>query len=76
MLMKGFVELAVMMQDLESEKESLIAEPAKLDILWNEMIQMCLWYVLQQAEVGRSDTYKGETLRFSSHPLLRRSTIN
>ncbi|KZT38776.1 DUF89 domain-containing protein [Sistotremastrum suecicum HHB10207 ss-3] len=36
-------QLASMMQELESEKEALIKEPARLEVLWDEMIQMCLW---------------------------------
>ena len=34
------------MHDLESEKDELIADPDKLLVIFREMIQMCLWYVL------------------------------
>ncbi len=33
-----------MMQDLESEKETIRSNPETLKVLFNEMIQMCLWY--------------------------------
>lgn len=40
------VELAKTMHDLESEKKELVDDPEKLEVLFKEMIQMCLWYVL------------------------------
>ena len=33
------------MHELEAEKQSLQSDPAKLAVLFKEMIQMCLWYV-------------------------------
>lgn len=38
-----FAEISTTMHGLDSEKEELISDPEKLKILFNEMIQMCLW---------------------------------
>ncbi|KAJ3727729.1 DUF89 domain-containing protein [Lentinula raphanica] len=35
--------IATIMHELESEKEALEADPSKLKVLFQEMIQMCLW---------------------------------
>jgi hypothetical protein len=31
------------MNELESQKATLESDPAKLEVLFKEMIQMCLW---------------------------------
>lgn len=33
------------MYELESTKNELDSDPSKIAVLFNEMIQMCLWYV-------------------------------
>lgn len=43
--MTPFVELAQMMLKLDDERQLLDHDEAKLEILWDEMIQMCLWYI-------------------------------
>ena len=34
------------MQELETTKAGLQSDVTKLDVLFNEMIQMCLWFVI------------------------------
>jgi damage-control phosphatase, subfamily III len=36
-------EISTTMHGLDSDKEELRSDPEKLKILFNEMIQMCLW---------------------------------
>ncbi|KAI0316951.1 DUF89 domain-containing protein [Amylostereum chailletii] len=36
-------QLATTMHELEAEKEALISDPDKLEVIFREMIQMCLW---------------------------------
>ncbi|KAI0049733.1 DUF89 domain-containing protein [Auriscalpium vulgare] len=36
-------QLATTMHDLEAEKDTLASDPDKLEVLFREMIQMCLW---------------------------------
>ena len=43
-IVTAFSELATMIQVLESEKETIRSNPETLKVLFNEMIQMCLWY--------------------------------
>ena len=38
-------ELASSMHEIEIEKDKIKSDPAKLSVLFKEMIQMCLWYV-------------------------------
>lgn len=37
--------IATTMHELRANPEAVKADPEKLKILFNEMIQMCLWYV-------------------------------
>jgi hypothetical protein len=37
------VEISTTMHGLDSDKEDLRSDPEKFKILFNEMIQMCLW---------------------------------
>ena len=39
------LEIATTMHELESEKAKLEGDPDKLEVLFKEMIQMCLWLV-------------------------------
>ena len=39
------IELATTMHDLEAEKDALEADPDKLEVIFREMVQMCLWQV-------------------------------
>jgi hypothetical protein len=39
------LEIATTMYELESEKVKLQEDPDKLEVLFREMIQMCLWLV-------------------------------
>ena len=41
--MQTYLELAAMMHELEETKEELQSDPSKIAVLFNEMIQMCLW---------------------------------
>lgn len=36
-------ELASSMHEIEIEKDGIISDPARLSVLFKEMIQMCLW---------------------------------
>ena len=38
-------ELASSMYEIEVEKDKIAPDPAKLSVLFKQMIQMCLWYV-------------------------------
>lgn len=42
-------ELASSIHEIEIEKDKIQSDPAKLSVLFKEMIQMCLWYVPCQA---------------------------
>jgi hypothetical protein len=37
--------LATTMHEIEKEKDAYAADPAKLEVLFKEMIQICLWSV-------------------------------
>ena len=39
------VELATTMHELERDKAKLAADPQSLNVIFKQMIQMCLWYV-------------------------------
>jgi hypothetical protein len=43
--MKFREELAQTMHELEIEREALFKDPSRLRVLFEEMLQMCLWYV-------------------------------
>ena len=57
------------MHELGTNPEAVKADPEKLKVLFNEMIQMCLWYArLVLAEYSSYDPHVqpctlGETLR-------------
>jgi len=57
------------MHELGANPEAVKADPEKLKVLFNEMIQMCLWYArLVLAEYSSYDPHVqpctlGETLR-------------
>ena len=38
-------ELASSMYEIEVDKDKISSDPARMSILFKEMIQMCLWYV-------------------------------
>ena len=38
-------EIANTMHELESEKSKFAGDPDKLEVLFREMIQICLWFV-------------------------------
>ena len=47
------VELASSMHEIEIEKDKIISDPAKLSVLFREMVQMCLWYVSTPPQIRR-----------------------
>lgn len=44
-----FLELATTMHELDRDKTKLASDPQNLNVIFKEMIQMCLWYVLRPA---------------------------
>lgn len=42
-----FLEISTTMHELDSNKSALESDPDKLEVLFKEMIQMCLWYTNQ-----------------------------
>jgi hypothetical protein len=42
------------MHDIDIEKDKIKSDPAKLSVLFKEMIQMCLWCVSALPPVGSS----------------------
>jgi hypothetical protein len=43
------VEISTTMHGLDSDKEDLRSDPEKFKILFNEMIQMCLWWIISRS---------------------------
>jgi damage-control phosphatase, subfamily III len=45
MLKSDILEIAAIMHDISLEQDALLADPDKIGILFEEMLQMCLWQV-------------------------------
>lgn len=50
------------MHELEDQKDTLVGDADKLQVLFKEMVQICLWYVFSSSEVWLKlvDTITGE----------------
>jgi len=52
-------EIASSVYELDAVKDELKSDPQKLEVLFTEMIQMCLWYCINYLRLSLTDGYIG-----------------
>ncbi|PFH47770.1 hypothetical protein AMATHDRAFT_151339 [Amanita thiersii Skay4041] len=48
----SILQIATTVHEMESLKASLMTDPDKLSVLFREMLQMCLWYVMSRSDLS------------------------